>query len=178
MAELATVARPYAEATFDVAAAAGALPRWSQVLQEMAAVAANPELRAVLDDPRVTQAQRVELFASCLNAAPDAAERNFVAVLAENGRLGLLPEIAARFEQLRAEREGVADADIESAFELPERELATLVGTLERRFKRRIRPHVRVDASLIGGVRVAVGDEVVDASVRGKLDAMRIALQN
>lgn len=178
MAELATVARPYAEATFDVAAAANALPRWSGLLAEMAAVAANPDLRVVLEDPRLTQAQRIDLFVSCLKSAPEGAERNLVSVLAENGRLALLPEIAHQFEQLRAAREGVADAQIESAFELPEAELARLVAALERRFKRRIRPNVRVDAGLIGGVRVAVGDEVIDASVRGKLETMRTALQS
>jgi F-type H+-transporting ATPase subunit delta len=178
MAELATVARPYAEAIFDVASGAGARPRWSELLAGMAAVATSPDLQAVLEDPRLTQAQRIDLFISCLRTQPEGPERNVVAVLAENGRLGLLPEIARQFEQLRAERDGVADADIESAFALPEAELAKLVATLERRFKRRIRPSVRVDASLIGGVRVAVGDEVIDASVRGKLDAMRTALQN
>jgi F-type H+-transporting ATPase subunit delta len=178
MAELATVARPYAEATFDVAAAAGALPRWSDLLAEMAAVAANPDLQVALEDPRLTQVQRIDLFVSCLKTPLEGPERNFVAVLAENGRLGLLPEIAAQYEALRAEREGVADAEIESAFAMGDGDLAKLVATLERRFKRRIRPNVRVDAALIGGVRVAVGDEVIDASVRGKLDAMRTALQN
>jgi F-type H+-transporting ATPase subunit delta len=178
MAELATIARPYAEAAFDVAAGADALPRWSALLAEMAAVAANPDLQLALEDPRLTGAQRIDLFVSCLKTTLDGADRNFIAVLAENGRLELLPEIAAQFETLRAGREGVADADIESAFALPDGELALLVATLERRFKRRIRPSVRVDAALIGGVRVAVGDEVIDASVRGKLDAMRTALQN
>lgn len=178
MAELATIARPYAEAAFDVAAGTNALPRWSGLLAEMAAVAANPDLQLALEDPRITGAQRIDLFVSCLKTPLEGTDRNFVAVLAENGRLGLLPEIAAQFEALRAEREGVADAEIESAFALPDGELATLVATLERRFKRRIRPSVRIDAGLIGGVRVAVGDEVIDASVRGKLDAMRTALQN
>ncbi len=178
MAELATIARPYAEATFDVAAAANALPRWSGLLAEMAAVAANADLQVALEDPRLTQAQRIDLFVSCIKTPLEAAERNFVAVLAENGRLVLLPEIAAQFEVLRAEREGVADAEIESAFALPDAELAKLVATLERRFKRRIRPNVRIDAGLIGGVRVAVGDEVIDASVRGKLETMRTALQS
>lgn len=178
MAELATIARPYAEATFEVAAAGNALPRWSGLLAEMTAVAANPELQTVLEDPRLTQGQRIDLFVSCLKSPPEGAERNFVAVLAENGRLALLPEIALQFEQLRADREGVADADIESAFAMGDGDLARLVGTLEQRFKRRIRPNVRVDSSLIGGVRVSVGDEVIDASVRGKLEAMRTALQN
>jgi F-type H+-transporting ATPase subunit delta len=178
MAELATIARPYAEAAFEVAAAASALPRWSEVLAGMAAVAANPDLQIVLEDPRLTQAQRIDLFVSCLKTPPEGAERNFVTVLAEHGRLAVLPEVAAQFEALRAEREGVADADIESAFALPDAELAKLVATLERRFKRRIRPNVRIDAGLIGGVRVAVGDEVIDASVRGRLDAMRTALQS
>jgi F-type H+-transporting ATPase subunit delta len=178
MAELATIARPYAEAAFDVAAGADALPRWSGLLAEMAAVAANPDLQLALEDPRLTGAQRIDLFVSCVRTPLEGAERNFIAVLAENGRLELLPEIAGQFEQLRAEREGVADAEIESAFAMGDGDLQQLVATLERRFRRRIRPNVRVDSALIGGVRVAVGDEVIDASVRGKLDAMRTALQN
>lgn len=178
MAEHATIARPYAEAAFDVAAGTGALPRWSGLLAEMAAVAANTDLQLALEDPRLTGPQRIDLFVSCLKTPLEGVDRNFVAVLAENGRLALLPEIAGQFEALRAEREGVADAEIESAFPLPEAELAKLVATLERRFKRRIRPNVRIDQALIGGVRVAVGDEVIDASVRGKLETMQTALQS
>jgi F-type H+-transporting ATPase subunit delta len=178
MAELATIARPYAGAIFEVAAAANALPHWSGLLGEMAAVAANPDLQVALEDPRLAHGRRIDLFVSCLKTPLDDAARNFVTVMAEHSRLALLPEVASQFEALRAEREGVADAEISSAFAMPDAELAKLVATLERRFKRRIRPNVRLDAALIGGVRVAVGDEVIDASVRGKLDTMRTALQN
>ena len=99
-------------------------------------------------------------------------------VLIANDRLALLPEIRAMFEVLKNEREGVVDADIASAFPLDDAQLAGLVADLEKRFKRKINPHVSVDPELIGGVRVAVGDEVIDGSVRGKLAALAAGLLN
>ena len=178
MAEIATVARPYAEAVFETAAAAGDYARWSDLLAEMAALAANADLQTALADPRLTEAKRIELFTSLVKAKLDEKAKNLVAVLAANDRLALLPEMRVQYERLRAEREGVADAEITSAFPLNDAGRAKLVATLEKRFKRKIRPHVKVDPALIGGVHVQVGDEVIDASVRGKLAAMEVALQS
>jgi F-type H+-transporting ATPase subunit delta len=178
MAEIATIARPYAEAAFEVAAAGSALPEWSALLAELAVVAANADLREALSDPRVTPTQQVELVLAPLKGAVNEQQRNFVQVLAENDRLGALPVIAEQFETLRAEREGVADAEVESAFPLGDGEVNTLVTVLEKHFRRRIRAHVKVDRELIGGVRVTIGDEVIDGSVRGKLQTMELALQS
>jgi F-type H+-transporting ATPase subunit delta len=102
--------------------------------------------------------------------------RNFVKLLLDNGRLELMPEIAELFEQQKNEREGVVDADISTAFELDPVQLQSLVADLQRRFKRRVNPHVRIDKTLIGGVQIVVGDTVIDGSVRGKLAGMSAAL--
>jgi F-type H+-transporting ATPase subunit delta len=178
MAEIATIARPYAEAAFEVAAGANALPEWSTLLGELALIAGNAELRETLTDPRVTPKQQVELVLAAVRTPVSEPQRNFLQVLAQNDRLAALPAVAEQFEVLRAEREGVADAAVESAFPLGDGEVKALVGALEKRFRRRIRPHVKVEPDLIGGVRVTVGDEVIDGSVRGKLQTMELALQS
>jgi len=175
MAENVTIARPYAEAIFALADAGGALGRWSQTLAVMATVAANPELRAATGDPNLSADQVYGLFAgACGDLATEA--QNLVRVLIENGRLATLPEIRDIYEELKNAREGVVDAVITSAYPLASGQLSALVAELEQRFKRKVKPEVNVDAALIGGVRMQVGNEVIDGSVRGKLAAMAAAL--
>jgi len=175
MAENVTIARPYAEAVFALADAAGALGSWSRTLGVMATVAANPELRAAAANPSLSADRVYGLFAGvCGDLATEA--QNLAHVLIENGRLALLPEIREIFEELKNEREGVVQAVITSAHPLERGQLSALVAELERRFKRKIDPQVQVDAELIGGARLQVGDEVIDGSVRGKLAAMALAL--
>ena len=175
MAENVTVARPYAEAIFALADAGDALARWSQMLAVMAEVAANAELRAATRNPNLSPDQVYGLFAgACGDLGTEA--QNLTRLLIENGRLEMLPEIREIFEELKNEREGVMDAVITSAYPLDSGQLSALVAELERRFKRKVNPQVNVDAELIGGVRVTVGDEVIDGSVRGKLAAMAAAL--
>jgi F-type H+-transporting ATPase subunit delta len=175
MAENVTIARPYAEAIFALADAGGALSRWLQTLAVMAAVAANPELRAATGNPNLSADQVYGLFAgACGDLATEA--QNLLRVLIENGRLATLPEIRDIYEELKNAREGVVEAVITSAYPLDSDQLSTLVAELERRFKRKVNPQVNVDAALIGGVRMQVGDEVIDGSVRGKLTAMAVAL--
>ena len=176
MAEIATLARPYAEAVFKLADEENRLGEWSGWLRAMAAVAAHPDVEACIGNPRVSAGQLYELFlAACRTDLPVEA-KNFTQVLIRNRRLELLPEIREQFEVLKLEREGVVDADIESAFALDAAQVATLVADLERKFKRKVSPRVRVDRELIGGVRVTVGDEVIDGSVRSKLAAMATAI--
>ncbi len=177
MAELATIARPYAEALFSVAEG-GDLSAWSALVQELGQVARLPELMSVASSPKVSHAQVVDLLLAAakspLSGSPQA--KNFVQMLVGNHRLSLLPEIAVQFDELKNAREGAADALIVSAFPLQEAQLADLVASLERKFGRKLKPTVEVDASLIGGVRVTVGDEVLDTSVRARLADMRTAL--
>ena len=175
MAELATIARPYAEALFRVAKS-GNLAAWTDLVSEMAAVAALPDVKSFAANPKLSDQQVVDTFLSLLksNVTPEA--KNFVAMLVQNGRLALLPEIATQFHALKNASEGAADAEITSAFELTDAQVKELVATLEKKFGRKLNPSVKVDSSLIGGVRVAVGDEVLDTSVRAKLQKMYVAL--
>ncbi|MDP2824692.1 MAG: F0F1 ATP synthase subunit delta [Sulfuritalea sp.] len=185
MAENVTLARPYAEAAFQLAKdenSPAALSAWADALSRLSAVAARPEMEECIGNPRLSAVQLAQL---CLDVASSGAEsglsaeqQNFVRVLAENERLIVLPEIAELFNQLKHGHEGVKDAEITSAFVLDEATLKALVADLERKFGCRIQASVKVDAELIGGVRIAVGDEVIDASVRGKLAAMATALKN
>jgi F-type H+-transporting ATPase subunit delta len=176
MAENATLARPYAEAVFRLADAGGTLGAWSATLYTLAQMAAHPEMQECLVKYDLSTAQLQELFLSLRPGELSAEAKNFVQLLIEYERLTLLPEIFAQFETLKNEREGVVDAQISTAFELESAQLAGLVADLEKRFKRKINPQVSIDRDLIGGVRVVVGDEVIDGSVRGKLDAMAAGL--
>jgi len=175
MAEIATVARPYAEALFRVASQ-GDLSAWAGLVSEMAQVAANPEIRSIAANPKVSHQQMRDLFLSALQSPVGPEAKNFIGMLTDNGRLVLLPEIAAQFHTLKNAGEGAADAEIISAFEMSETQVKELAAALERKFGRKLRAHVAVDPSLIGGVRVVVGDEVLDTSVRAKLQQMQVAL--
>ena len=173
MAETATIARPYAEAIFAMADKSGSLALWSETLGQLAQFAQVPEMAQILGNPKVTSAQSVGLFAT--DGMP-AEAKPLLQMLTENRRLAALPEIRDQFEHLKAEREGAVDAIVETAFPFQPGELEALVADLERRFKRKIRPQVSVNKELIGGARVSVGDQVIDGTVRGKLDAMNAGL--
>ena len=175
MAELATVARPYAEALFR-GAQTGALYSWSGIVAELAQIGANPDVQAFASNPNVKPAQLAETIASLVKSPLGAEAHNFIAMLAENGRIALLPEIGTQFTVLKNAQQGAADAIVYSAFDLSADQLNPLVASLEKKFGRKLNPTVEVDPSLIGGVRVVVGDEVLDTSVRAKLQQMHAAL--
>jgi F-type H+-transporting ATPase subunit delta len=175
MAELATVARPYAEALFRVAQA-GNLAAWSDLVSEMAQVGGNADVLAYARNPKVSDSDIAATIQSLLKSPLTPEAKNFLDMLLANGRIELLPEIGAQFAQLKNSAEGAADAEITSAFELSAAQVSELVATLEKKFSRKLNPNVTVDPSLIGGVRVVVGDEVLDTSVRAKLQQMRTAL--
>jgi F-type H+-transporting ATPase subunit delta len=175
MAESVTIARPYAEAIFALADAGGALGKWSQTLSVMAAVAANPDVHAATGNPKLSAEHVYGMFAAACGDLVTEAQ-NLLRVLIENDRLAALPEIRDIYEELKNEREGTVDALITTALPLNDAQLAGLVAELENRFRRKIKPQVEVDANLIGGVRLQVGDEVIDGTVRGKLAAMAAAL--
>lgn len=177
MAEVVTLARPYAEAVFRLADDGGKLAPWSDTLAAMANVAGHPEVRDCIGNPGLTAEQVYGLFVSLLRREIDTEAQNFVRVLVANDRLALLPQIHEMFERLRHEREGVLDAEIGTAFALDDAQVKDLVAGLEAKFKRRINPHINVDKELIGGVKIAIGDEVIDGSIRGRLAAMAAALQ-
>lgn len=178
MAETATIARPYAEALFRVASesSAGNLGAWSELVSEMGQVAANPDMKALAGDPNVPGEKLAELFLSVLKSPLNDEARRFVKLLVDNGRLTVMPEIAEQFHVLKNAREGSSDVEITSAFPLENQQLNDLVAALERKFGRKLHAQVAVDPSLIGGVSIKVGDEVLDTSVRARLAAMQVAL--
>jgi F-type H+-transporting ATPase subunit delta len=177
MAELSTVARPYAEALFGAARDDKAgLQGWAALVDEMAQVASNPDVREAMADPRLDDAQRAQTFTGLLKGDVPQAARNFIELLTQNDRLLLLPEIASQFVTLKNRHEGTAQAEITSAFELSEAQVKDLTSALELKFGLKLKPRVTVDSSLIGGVRVAVGDQVLDTSVQAQLARMRDTL--
>ena len=177
MAEAATIARPYAEAVFGLAEKSGALAKWSEMLAGMARAAAHPEMQSWITNPNLSPRQLYDLFMSLGVGDLPEELRNFVRLLIANDRLGLLPDIHAQFVQLKNEHDGVVEAEIRTAFPLDNRQLAGLVADLERRFRHRVQPRVSQDKELIGGVRILVGDSIIDGSVRGKLEGMAAALK-
>ncbi len=177
MAEPRTIARPYAEAVFRLADGSGKLAEWLAMLAALAQVAGNERVRAAINDPNVSAAKIAGLFISILSGKLSGEAENLVRVLAENHRLELLPEIRAQFEVLKNDREGVVEAQIFSAFELEPAQLAALNGMLEKHTARKVRSSVVVDGELIGGVRIVIGDKVIDASARAQLAALESALK-
>lgn len=175
MAELATIARPYAEALFRAADAAVA-PTLVEPLQQLAQVACEPRLGKFADNPKVSTQQVSELILGVLPTPPPAALHNLLQVVLENGRLGAFGEIAAQYQALVDARAGVSQATVYSAFEMSAAQLADITAALTRRFGRTLDTRVVVEPALIGGVRVVVGDEVLDTSVRARLEQMRTAL--
>ena len=174
MAELATIARPYAEALFQAAKADlnGTLV-W---VEELAAIAGDAGLQQFAANPRVTSAQVYDLIAGVAKAALPQQAQNFLRTVIDNGRLNALPEIAAQFRALKNAQGGSSDAVVYSAFPIDGVALADLNATLEKRFGRKLNVTVELDANLIGGIRVVVGDEVLDTSVKARLEQMKVAL--
>ena len=172
MAEPVTVARPYAEAAFEVARAENALPVWAEMLRLASDVGADPQVSAALDSPKLSSSDKASLFLSICGEKLNAEGKNFIRVLVGAERIALLPEIRTLFESLKDAAEGVARAEVVSAFPMADEELATLKATLEKHFGKKIEATVSIDPELIGGVRITVGDTVIDASVQGELQAM------
>ena len=177
MAEASTIARPYAEAVFKLADAEGKLAEWSGVLANIAAVAADERIRAAVSDPNLSAAKIAGLFISVLSGKLSGDAENLVRVLAENGRLDVLAEIRTQYEILRNEREGVVEAEVHTAFDLEDAQLADLVARLEKKTGRKVKATVRVDKDLIAGVKVVLGDKVIDGSARAQLGALENALK-
>ncbi len=176
MAEKVTIARPYARAAFEFARERNALAPWSEVLAAAGAVVADPNVDRLLANPHVTPAQLVELIVSVVGSGFDEHAKNFLNTLAENRRLGLLPDIAAIYETLRAEVERVADVHLTSAVALSDAQRERLTAALKKRLGREVRLHEHVDASLIGGAIVRSGDLVIDGSLKAGLDRLAVEL--
>jgi F-type H+-transporting ATPase subunit delta len=177
MAELTTIARPYAEAAFRLAQENNTFAGWSDMLRLTSSVVADPRVASALDNPKLTTADKEALLLSVCGDRLDPLGRNFVRVLVEAKRVSVLPQIAALFEGLKNEAEGVAKARIESAFPLEAAQLAEITASLEKHFGKKIDATVAVEPALIGGARITVGDTVIDGSVQAKLQAMATQLR-
>ncbi len=174
MAELATIARPYAEALFKAAGGAGS--GLVDQLSQLGAIAGNEQLRQFADSPKTTSSQVFDVLTGAANTALDSKISNLLGAVIDNGRLAALPEIASQFKALVNAQSGSSDAVVYSAFEMSHEALADVVTTLEKRFGRKLNARVEIDAELIGGIRVVVGDEVLDTSVKARLEQMKVAL--
>ena len=177
MAEPSTIARPYAEAVFRLADAQARLADWSAALANLAAVAADARVKAAVGDPNVPAAKVAGLFIAILAGRLSGDAENLVRVLADNGRLEVLAEIRVQYEALRNEREGVVEAEVFTAFEMDAAQIADLVSRLEKKTGRKVKARVSVDKSLIGGVKLVLGDKVIDGSARAQLNALETALK-
>jgi len=174
MAELATIARPYAEALFKAFSSdLGGAAVW---LDELAAIAGSSQLQQFADNPRSTVTQVFDLITGVTKTPLSEPARNFLRTVIENGRLSALPEIAAQFRSLKNARSGSSDAVVFSAFPIDGAALAEVAATLEKRFGRTLNVKVELEPALIGGIRVVVGDEVLDTSVKARLEQMKVAL--
>ena len=182
MAELATIARPYAEALFKSAGAAGGaqglddLERTAGWVDQLAAIAGDAGLLQFAGNPKITSEQVFDLVSGVSSGSlPDNA-KNFLRVVIENGRLEALPEIAAQFRRLKNTLAGSSDATVYSAFPIDAKALSEVAQVLEKRFGRKLNVTVQEEPALIGGIRVVVGDEVLDTSVKARLEQMKTAL--
>jgi F-type H+-transporting ATPase subunit delta len=175
MAELATIARPYAEALFKASDAASA-PALAQEVQQLAAVAGDTRLREFASDPKVRAEQVLDLIGSVLKTPLSSAAKNLLQLVLENGRLEALPQVAEQFQSLVNARSGVSDAVVYSAYPIEGAQLGDVKDLLEKRFARKLNATVVVQPELIGGIRVVVGDEVLDTSVKARLEQMKAAL--
>lgn len=177
MAEISTIARPYAEAVFKLADAGGRLGEWLGTLHALSQIAATDAVKNAVRDPKMSAAKSAGVFLGILDGKLSADEQNFVRILAENRRLELLSEIRDQFEVLKNEREGVQEVEIISAFPLDAAQQGDLVSRLEKHTGRKVSAQVTVDPALLGGVKIVIGDKVIDASARAQLAALETALR-
>jgi len=176
MSELNTVARPYAQAAFDLAREAGTLAQWSDMLSFAAAVSTDEAMREAIDSPNLSVNEQADLFTQVCGDQLDEQGQNFVKLLAENRRLTLFPEIAALYEELRADAEGTLEATVVSAKPISDAQQQDMASALKARFNRDVVLHVEIDESIIGGAVIRAGDTVIDGSARGKLEKFAHAL--
>src|SRR5690625_1599520 len=177
MAELSTIARPYAEALFNsVNSEEGSLETWSELLAGLAQLASHDDVRKALTDPRLNAGQRYDLFIGLTKGELPERAQNMVRLLIDNDRILLLPHISRQFDLLKHQHQGTAEADIVSAYPLSDDQVSGLVAGLEAKFGLKLKRVVTVDKKLIGGVRVTVGDQVLDTSVQAQLARMRDTL--
>jgi F-type H+-transporting ATPase subunit delta len=178
MAELSTLARPYARAAFEYARDNGQLSLWAEQLATAAAVTADSSLQTALNDPSLTAEQQAKTLCDVCGDALGAEARNFIAVLAANKRLALLPEIHSQFAQYKADQEKTVDVEVVSAFDLADETRDKLVAVLGKKLERQVEVRTSTDKGLLGGVLIRAGDLVIDGSIRGRLNKLAAAMNS
>jgi len=178
MAEVITLARPYAQAIYSLAKETDALDAWSEALAFLKSVANDATFQATVSAPDIQLTDVEDLFLSICSDQVTEEVRNFIRLLVRNGRLSVLDDVAKQYESLKADDEGVVSAVIQSAFDLDETQVRAITEILSKKLEKKISPSVTTDPSLIGGIKVYVGDKVWDASVRGRLQHMAATLTN
>jgi len=176
MAEISTIARPYAVAAYKLAKEKKALDKWSEMLGFASAIASDAQIKAYINDPKVVSAELEATFLKVCGDKLNESGQNLIKILVEYGRLSILPEISAAFEALKAQEEGTLDAEIVAASKPTAAQTKDLVKRLEAKFGKKIEASVSVDPEMIGGFKIIVGDTVIDATVKGQLQNLAYAL--
>ncbi|MEH2922078.1 F0F1 ATP synthase subunit delta [Samsonia erythrinae] len=177
MSEFVTVARPYAKAAFDFAVENQALERWQNMLAFTAEVARNEQIAELLSGA-VAPIELAKTFIAVCGDQLDEAGQNLIKVMAENGRLPVLPEVLEQFIQLRAALESTVDVEVISANTLNEQQLSKISAAMEQRLSRKVKLNCKIDKSVMAGVVIRAGDMVIDGSIRGRLERLADVLQS
>ena len=178
MAESITIARPYAEAVFKLAKEKNSLSQWSEMLSTAAQITAVAPIQELISNPNVSASKLKEIIFDIGGSKLNDEVRNLLSIMIDNDRVAIITKLVEMYEQLRANHEGVLEANVISAFSISDRQLDKLVAALESKFNRKVKAKVSIDQELIGGVKIEIGDEVIDSSISGKLEAMSIALKS
>ena len=178
MAELTTIARPYALAAFNYARQTTRLAEWSEMLGFAGEVVSQPAFARYLDDPELGRERLAHLLFEIGGERFDDSVKNLLRTMAENGRLGALPLVSEQFDRMRDQAEGLADVEVVSAYAVNATQKKTLAAALEKRLGKQVKLSTRIDKSLIGGLLIRIGDEVIDASVSGGLKQLANELQH
>jgi F-type H+-transporting ATPase subunit delta len=177
MAEISTIARPYATAVFNFANESKGLSNWSDTLVLLSAVIQDEHIKSIIEDSKVLDSEREDLILDICKGKLDENGSNFVKLLVENKRLLILPEISQFFEELKADAEGLIEAEIIMAEKPNQKTVDDLLKSLEKKFNKKIEGKVVIDKNIIGGTKIVVGDSVIDASVRAQLDNLAFTLK-
>ncbi len=176
MSDFTTAARPYANAVYDTAKESNTLDSWSDALANLAAVVSDDQLSELLDNPGTGNSEKGELLLQILGDSLNQQQQNLVKLMAENGRLKIMPDVVEQFEVERAKAENKIEAEVISAFELTAEQTSELINTLKNKLGKDITLTTMVDESLIGGVVIKAGDTIIDASMKSELDSLTLAL--
>lgn len=176
MSESSNIARPYAQAVFELARDSGRFDEWSDSLKSLCEIVEHPDIGAMINDPRITREQILDVMLEIGGDGFDEQTGNLVRILGHYRRLAAIPMIAKQYESLRAQEEGIIEAELETAFEIEDEQRSSLVAALQNRLGRKVRLTSNVNPDLLGGVVVRAGDWVIDGSVRARLEKLSSSL--